>query len=92
MQFGLLLDPETSLSYSDLNSLVHTMRSEHPEIGETIVWGRLRSLGYRVTRERVRLQLSGTTIEIIQVQHTCTDKWLLSYYILEGRILQLRNE
>ena len=37
-EFGLLLDPETSLSYSDLNSLVHTMRPEHPEIGETIVY------------------------------------------------------
>ena len=59
-EFGLLLDPETSLSYSDLNSLVYTMRSEHPEIGETIVWGRLRSLGYRVTRERVRNALHQT--------------------------------
>ena len=56
-EFGLLLNPETSLSYSDLNSLVHTM---HPEIGETIVWGRLRSLGYLVTRERVRSALHQT--------------------------------
>ena len=59
-EFDLLFDPETSVCHSDLNSLVHTMRSEHPEVGETIVWGRLRSLGYRVTRERVRYALHQT--------------------------------
>lgn len=50
VEFGLLSEPEGSISNSDLNSIVYTMRSEHPEIGETIVWGRLRSLGYQVTR------------------------------------------
>lgn len=59
-EFGLLVDPQASISSSDLNSIVHTMRSEHPEIGETIVWGRLRSLGYQVTRERVRNALHQT--------------------------------
>ena len=59
-EFGLLFDPEVTISNSDLNSIVHSMRSEHPEIGETIVWGRLRSLGYRVTRERVRNALHQT--------------------------------
>ena len=60
VEFGLLIDPERCISNSDLNSIVHTMRSEHPEVGETIVWGRLRSLGYRVTRERVRSALHQT--------------------------------
>ena len=50
-EFGILIDPEAFISTSDLNSIVHTMRSE--QVGETIVRGHLRSLGYRVTRERV---------------------------------------
>ena len=60
VEFGLLFNPEASISDSDLSSTVHSMRSEHPEIGETIVWGRLRALGFQVTRERVRNALRQT--------------------------------
>ena len=39
VEFGLLIDPEASISNFDLNSIVHTIRLENPEVGETIVWG-----------------------------------------------------
>ena len=54
VKFNLLFSPEASISDSDPSSIVHTMRSEHPEIGETIVWGRVQALGFQVTQERVR--------------------------------------
>lgn len=34
--------------------LLNAMRSEYPDIGEVMVLGRLRSLGYSVCRDRVR--------------------------------------
>lgn len=54
VEFGLLFNPEACISSDELISVVHSMRCEQPEVGETLVWGRLRSLGYQVTRERVR--------------------------------------
>ena len=60
VEFGLLIDPTTSVSSSDLISTVHAMRNEFPQMGETMVWGQLRSLGIQVTRERVRNALRQT--------------------------------
>lgn len=54
VEFGLLYSPESNISNDELISVVHSMRCDHPEIGETMAWGRLRSLGYQITRERVR--------------------------------------
>lgn len=39
---------------SDLHILLRQMRIDFPSLGQTMVWGRLRSLGFRVTRARVR--------------------------------------
>ena len=36
------------------------MHSQLPEMGESIVWGRLRSMGYIVTRQRVRRAIRST--------------------------------
>ena len=47
----------------DDNQLLHAlreMRSDFPEMGEVMVLGRLRALGYRVTRERVRRAIRET--------------------------------
>lgn len=54
VEFGLLSDPSTHISDSDLVSTVRRMRTDFPDIGESIVWGQLRSKGVQVTRERVR--------------------------------------
>ena len=54
VEFGLLNEPTTSVSTSDLLLRIQTMRNEFPEMGETMLWGRLRSMGVQVTRERIR--------------------------------------
>ena len=38
-------------------STVLSIRTEFPEMAETMVWGQLRSQGIKVTRERVRTTL-----------------------------------
>ena len=60
IEFGLIAEPTTPISTSDLISRVSTMRSEFPERGETMLWGQLRSMGVQVTRERVRNALRQT--------------------------------
>lgn len=47
VEFGLLVDPSTDITGSNLISTVHSMRTEFPEIGESIVWGQLRSRGIK---------------------------------------------
>ncbi len=42
------------MTNSQLNDFIHQLRRELPSLGQTIIWGRLRSQGFRVTRARVR--------------------------------------
>jgi hypothetical protein len=60
VEFGLLSDPTRHITDSDLVSTVRRMRTDFPEIGETIAWGQLRSKGIQVTRERIRTALRQT--------------------------------
>lgn len=60
VEFGLLNEPTASISTSDLLLRIQTMRREFPEMGETLLWGRLRSMGVQVTRERIRNALRQT--------------------------------
>ena len=53
-QYDLLIDPSSSISDSEHQSFITTLRHELPEIGETIAWGQLRAAGIRVSRERLR--------------------------------------
>ena len=42
------------LTDSELHFVVLCIQSEMPALGQTIVWGQLRSMGFSVTHERVR--------------------------------------
>ena len=53
-EFGLLGDPQNTLSDGELRTAIRELRRELPELGESMVWGRLRSMGFTVTRQRVR--------------------------------------
>lgn len=57
VEYDLLVDPSASISDVDLKEKVLMLRSQHPDIGETMVWGQLRSMGIQVTCERVRFAL-----------------------------------
>ena len=54
VEFGLLDEPSSVIGEEDLLSIVRDILREHPQVGQSFILGRLRSLGYRVTRERVR--------------------------------------
>ena len=53
-EYGLLSDPSRSVSDVQLTQIVQELRREMPDIGESMVWGRLRAMGVLVTREKVR--------------------------------------
>ena len=50
----MTVGPNSLLSDSELSLIIQRIHSEHPQLGQTMVWGRLRSMGFIVTRERVR--------------------------------------
>ena len=52
-EFGMLAEPSRSLDDDDLRTVLTQMRRELPELGERMVVGHLRSLGYDVTSARV---------------------------------------
>lgn len=59
VQFGMLQRGRT-VRNDELLMLLRTMRSEYPHMGEVMVLGRLRALGYSVCRERVRMAIRQT--------------------------------
>ena len=56
-EFDLLVDPSRTISNAELDSTIHALRIDHPEVGETMTWGHLRAAGIKVSRERVRSAL-----------------------------------
>ena len=54
VKYGLLDESHSSISDQELTERVQEILVQHPQVGQTFVLGRLRSLGYRVTRKRVR--------------------------------------
>lgn len=54
VEYGLLHEPHSSITNSELTEIIRQILSQHPQVGQTFVCGRLRSLGYKVARERVR--------------------------------------
>ena len=59
-EYGMLDEPVASISDSDLREKVLEMKKMLPEVGESIILGQLRSMGYKVTRWRVRDTLRST--------------------------------
>ncbi len=55
-QFNMLHDHGgITIQYQELVEILQQMRAEHPYLGEVMVLGRLRSLGYAVCRRQLRL-------------------------------------
>ena len=50
----MLNTPNGSLTSMELRVLVQRLQAEMPALGQTMVWRRLRSMGFFVTSERVR--------------------------------------
>ena len=60
VEFQMVQSVCGTLSDNELKVLLTSMRKEHPSMGQTMVWGRLRSMGFNVTRERVRCAIRNT--------------------------------
>ena len=60
VEFRMLHSVSGTLSDDELKLLLMSMRKEHPSVGQTMVWGRLRSMGFNVTREKVRQAIRHT--------------------------------
>ena len=54
VKYGIQQDASTVLTDIQLRALLQDIKSENPHLGEVMVLGRIRSLGYKVTRERLR--------------------------------------
>lgn len=54
VELDLINDPTSHLSDTELASFVAELQLTSPNIGQSLVIGKLRSLGYRVSRQRVR--------------------------------------
>ena len=59
-EYGMLDEPIAVISDSELRQKVLQIKRTLPEVGESIVIGQLRSMGYKVTRWRVRDILRST--------------------------------
>uniref|UniRef100_A0A1X7VTM6 Integrase catalytic domain-containing protein n=1 Tax=Amphimedon queenslandica TaxID=400682 RepID=A0A1X7VTM6_AMPQE len=57
LELDLADDPTTVISDDDLSDFITDMLTVTPDVGQSLVLGRLRSLGYKVTREGVRAAL-----------------------------------
>ena len=58
--YGMLDELSCSMSRSELHQFVKDLRLELPDVGESLVVGRLRSLGNCIPRERVRVAIRET--------------------------------
>ena len=56
-EYGMLREPNETLTDSELHSLILHLQSDMPALGQTMVWGRIRAMGFSVTRERIRRAL-----------------------------------
>ena len=59
-EFGMLGVTGGTVSDGELRTLLHQMRRDLPNIGETIAWGHLRGLGIKVTRQKLRDAIHST--------------------------------
>ena len=60
LEYGLNSSASGSLSDNELRVIFDEIRRDQPTLGETMTWGRLRSMGFHVTRSRLRQALRET--------------------------------
>lgn len=59
-EFGMLGSPSQVIGDEQLHSMVREMHSFQPGLGEVMIWGRIRSQGFNVTRARLRHAIRST--------------------------------
>ena len=64
-EFGQVESVGDNIDDGELELVVRQIRRSSPSLGQTMVWGTLRSMGYRVTMERVREAIRTKTQSIM---------------------------
>ena len=59
-EFGMPRSNGVHITDNELRVILHQLRQDLPSLGQTMVWGRLRSMGFHVTRERIRQAMRET--------------------------------
>ena len=59
-ELDMLEDPVEEINEDDLFSVLREMRNNFPAMGEVMVLGQLRSLGYKIKRDNVRTAIRAT--------------------------------
>ena len=103
-EFGMVGQPNRTITDSELCSIILGFQSDMPSLGQTMVWGRLRSMGFCVTRERVRNALRAldpieTALrwrgEVVHRQPYCVpgpnSLWHLGLLLLNAHIIAESN-
>ena len=53
-EYGMVVEPSRSLNSEQLQTVLRELRLSNPCLGEKMIIGRLRSMGYQISRSRVR--------------------------------------
>jgi hypothetical protein len=53
-EYGMTGSDGGHITDGELREVLHQLRQELPSLGQTLIWGRLRSMGFNVTRGRIR--------------------------------------
>ena len=60
VEYGMLNYVSRNITDEELRVIVDQIRRDLPTLGETMMWGHLRSMGFRIARERVRCAIRET--------------------------------
>ena len=53
-EYGIPSRVDRAISDIQLREHLHQLQQDLPSLGQTLVWGRIRSMGFRVSRNRIR--------------------------------------
>ena len=62
VEYGLNSSVSGSLTDSELRVMLNKIRRDQPALGETMTWGRLRSMGFHITRSQLRQVIRETDL------------------------------
>ena len=54
VEYGLISSTSGSLTDGELRIVLNEIQRDQPVLGETMIWGRFRSMGFHITRSRLR--------------------------------------
>lgn len=60
VEYSLVEDPRVVPTDVQLRTAIRDIQAGQPEVGQVMIMGHIRSMGYRVTRERLRQEIKSS--------------------------------